>query len=65
MFDFERKRTEKFLGSLTYPVSKERIIEQAAQAELPHQVLLLMQRLDERQYASADEVEQDLAAHKA
>lgn len=65
MFKFEQKALEDFLANQRFPASKEQVLEKAQSAELPHQILLLMQRLDDRQYGSAEDVEKDLAAHKA
>lgn len=65
MFEFEKKALDEFLKGLKFPLDKEKIIQKSTDADLPHQVQLLLQRLDERKYGSAQEVEQGLAAHKA
>jgi len=65
MFQYERKELDKFLSMASYPTSRDELIEQANRSKLPHLVVLLLQRLEDRQYQSADEVEQELSVHKA
>lgn len=65
MFQSERQAMDRFLNSLAYPASKQQILDQASHSDLPHQLALLLQRLDDRTYASADRVEEDLAVHNA
>lgn len=65
MFQSERIVLEHFLQALKYPMDKQQIIQQAEEKSLPRQLVQLLQRLDEKQYAGADEVESTLLAHKA
>lgn len=65
MFKYEREAMERFLQSTEFPLDRDQLIERAEQADLPHQLVLLMQRLEERPYSNADEVEHALLAHRA
>ncbi len=65
MFQSERKMLDKFLHSLNFPLGRDALIEQAEQADLPVQFLGMLQRLEDRQFKSVEDVEETLAAHKA
>jgi hypothetical protein len=65
MFQFERQALERFLKSAKFPLTQQQLIDQAQEAEVPHQIVSLLQRLDDRTFKSAEEVENQLAAHKA
>lgn len=65
MFQYERKKLDNFLHSLSFPLSREALIEDAEKADLPTQFLGMLQRLEARQYESVEDVESTLAAHKA
>jgi len=65
MFQSERKMLDKFLHSLTFPIGRGAIIEQAEKVDLPVQFLGMLQRMEDRQFTSAQDVEETLAAHKA
>ena len=65
MFQSERKMLDKFLHSLKFPLARNALIEQAEQADLPVQFLGMLQRLEDRQFTSVQDVEETLTAHKA
>ena len=65
MFKFEKQRLIGFLDKAQFPADKDSLIHQAEKANLPHQLVLLMQRLDPRSYESPHDVEQSMLAHRA
>lgn len=65
MFRFEQEKLDKFLKDLKYPLSRRTLIEQVEAQDLPPATLGLLQRLENRDYRSAEDVEQELGAHKA
>lgn len=65
MFQFEKHALDDFLHTLPYPSSKHDLLDKANHSELPHHLVLLMQRLEEREYTAAEDVEENLLTHKA
>jgi hypothetical protein len=65
MFPSERKTLDKFLHSLSYPLGRGVLVEDAEKANLPVQFMGMLQRLEDRKYQSVEDVEATLAAHKA
>ena len=65
MFQFEKNALGEFLKNLNFPSNRQQLIDKAKAAGLPQQVLMLLQRLEDKPYNSAQEVEDNLHAHKA
>ena len=65
MFSSERKMLDNFLHTLDFPMGRDDLIDRAEQAGLPIQFMGLLQRLENRDYQSAEDVEETLAIHKA
>lgn len=65
MFQYERQALDRFLATAKYPCNACDLVDQANNAGVPHQVVLLLQRLEDRQYSSGSDVEQELTVHKA
>ena len=64
MFQFEKQKLESFLKARRYPIDRQGLIREA-EKNLPHQIVLLLQRLEDRSYSSPEEVDQAMAAHHA
>ena len=65
MFQSEKKLLDDFLQSQKYPFNRKQILDNAMKRSLPIQLVQILERLDDRQYTSMDDVEQVLAVHKA
>ncbi len=65
MFQYERVALDQFLQTLDYPQDREHVIQAAKETTLPPAAFKLLQRLDDKQYDSAQDVEDDLRQHRA
>ncbi len=64
-FQFEKTALSNFLKGLSYPVDKAKLLQIAAEKDLPQQVIATLQRLPDRQFSSAEEINSQLPAKAA
>jgi hypothetical protein len=65
MFQFEKNALLNFFNSIEYPVNKQKLIDLAKDRDLPLQLIAVLQRLPDREFSSADEINHELTVKAA
>lgn len=54
-FQFERNAMDNFLKGVQYPATRDQLIDQAKDRDLPLQIISMLQRLPDREFSSSED----------
>lgn len=60
MFQFERQNLMRFLQGMSWPMSRQQLLDKARQSDLPRHLLEVIHKLGERDYQNPQDVIGDL-----